>query len=669
MPILTFEEWVAVRAFLETGHPLDDLLRLVGVDEKEWVKINELYFYIRNLDLWWARNPWDPKGKKPEFFGEIKHHLMGDHLLFEGDQKAIDEMSPGKALSVIREQVLLNPQVGRLKKLDLRGELVANSVNFQSAPIYKVNKEVWHLGRALLNHKGEVILGIEADSLEIVGKRWMKDKSRVYCYAFGGSRGKDHFYSFKKSPSIKDFVLLNSKYGVDRDFGYHIYKKTFKITNLTEAQTIDYSVKTIHGSRNVGGSSDYLKDGKKVFFEGKALVGADPKSFCKVTLVSGLSESINSFKDENHVWWSQHQIKGADPKTFYSLPEEIFGQGQSIDKNNYYSRGTALPLSEAFSIFSDSGDEKSQYIKEHQSFFKDYWVFNLKKPLVDPTDIAKLKSVGGFFRTDGERIYCESYSIDDIDIDSFEHMHEGFCKDKKGLRSYTGTNSYFDAGLIPSGDPDTFKVDKFGWCTDKINVYLTQAYGKCKLIPIDSASFESINRFYAKDKNGVLCQNGRLKKIGKSGLKFFDKSPSYLLTSDSVLYYQGSLVKSTRAFDLNSARGVGGALDMLVDEKGRVIKGNQYFNPKADSESLSCPTRFIALDKSSVYYVFTNSFKKIDEADRSSFKPIDDINSEIGVDKKNRYLLLDVYSFFGLKVVCKDQVLDKDFYDQFKKSN
>lgn len=146
-------------------------------------------------------------------------------------------------------------------------------------------------------------------------------------------------------------------------------------------------------------AEEFAKDAKFVYYRGKRLQGADPKTFTRLGPTYSVSGRIAFFDDR--------AIPSVDVNTFKSENSRI-----AKDKNNVYVEGEAYPL----------------------STYKDF----------RPYDIA------------GKKAWWMGKPLEGVDVESFEVLK------KSGNSDYAKDNHavYLRDKKIDGADPKTFKVPK-----------------------------------------------------------------------------------------------------------------------------------------------------------------------------------------------------------------
>lgn len=175
------------------------------------------------------------------------------------------------------------------------------------------------------------------------------------------------------------------------------------------------------------------KDNKHVWFSGKAIPNADPK-----TLVSVNSQLV--WKDANSVWYSGNKIEGADAKTFEHL-DYLFYR----DKNRVYASYTPLDGADP-KTFRSIGD-KTGYGADQNSV----WVGNKRMPNVDPETFG---SVHDCVYKDKDGVYCNNVLIPGARTDTIRKLAD---LDDQLTALLTDGESYF---IFVSAYKEVYKLEQ-----------------------------------------------------------------------------------------------------------------------------------------------------------------------------------------------------------------
>ena len=151
----------------------------------------------------------------------------------------------------------------------------------------------------------------------------------------------------------ESFVDLSEEYTKDKNMVYYkwISLRRFWVVEMPDADPSSFELL----DRNLARDRNYVwtmdtpvsgadpdtaevlhpnfvwKDQHQVYYQGRAITNADPKSF------QHLGSSY--YKDANAVYWCSTALEDGDPTTFEILPDSVFGK----DKNQVYRSGEPLP--------------------------------------------------------------------------------------------------------------------------------------------------------------------------------------------------------------------------------------------------------------------------------------------------------------------------------------
>lgn len=210
----------------------------------------------------------------------------------------------------------------------------------------------------------------------------------------------------------------------------------------------------------------YAKDTNYVFYEGKILERADPKTF------EFLKEEYA--KDAESLFYRGEKIQGADIETFAILPGSY-----SKDRNFvYYTSSIMLSADvETFEIINISQtDEYSDYARDKKNiYYKDKIVKNVddKTFTVLYAPLAKDKNyvfVGGeinklmdtntlemfdkdypVYLKDKNHVYFVYQPMKNFDVKTFVNIGDGYIRDKN--------NIYYYGEVVKGADKETFELD------------------------------------------------------------------------------------------------------------------------------------------------------------------------------------------------------------------
>ena len=264
----------------------------------------------------------------------------------------------------------------------------------------------------------------------------------------------------------------------------------------------------------------------KVYYRGKLLKDADPKSFCQV--------GRKWYKDKYHVYFvdAYHITKYTDfdPDTFIS-----FGYN-ATDK-----------YTSSAEVIQNSVPESLVDYRPYKEFFErnpqlnNYWYNEAKARLLSQKDKKAISIGSGFFKID-ETIYCmenrrdtDLTRIKDANIENFKLLEHGYATNGKYLflirdESWSYHLSFRQIELAPK---HTIEVLSDAWVYDGSFFY----YKALKKIKADRKTFKILNHIHAYDKDGLLLEGVRKKGISVTE-NVKSLGGAYIKIEDTI-YYMG----------------------------------------------------------------------------------------------------------------------------------
>ena len=395
---------------------------------------------------------------------------------------------------------------------------------------------------------GEKMKGADAKSFEVILEpsdliqMYSKDRKSVF---IGGRKIKDaDSKTFERLPKT-------TYYSKDKINLYYQEMKIDKIDN--ENFKILYS-----------DGIDVVKNGNKIFAEGKKLNIESPETFEIIlskyynfpNLIYGKDDKnvyaiskfdktysskiiknadVNSFevvensmytKDKNNIYFTRDntiKLEGADKNSFGIVTGEV---DFSYDKSNVYFRGKKINgmSSHGFKIINLNNQNESFYfLADNKNLYKFITIFSedtdeivetklvaVKNPKVDITSFESVKKFFTNYYRDKYNVYYydvdykELKRLEGADRNSFISLEENFGKDNK--------NVFYNGNKLEGVNSDGFEIldENAIIFKNKSNVYFLKAENeekKYKLISLnfDSSSFKTVHKRsgYFKDKDGI----------------------------------------------------------------------------------------------------------------------------------------------------------------------
>ena len=395
---------------------------------------------------------------------------------------------------------------------------------------------------------GEKIKGADAKSFEIIlepnnlVQMYSKDRNSVF---IGGRKIKE--------ADLKTFERLfgTDYYSKDKNNLYYQEVKIDKIDNK--------NLKILYFD-----GIDVVKNGNKIFAEGKKLNIKSPETFEIIlskyynfpNLIYGKDDKnvyaiskfdktysskviknadVNSFevmensmytKDKNNIYFTRDntiKLEGADKDSFVIQEND---NDFSYDKNNVYFMGKKINgiNSDEFRIINlNNKNESFYFLTDNKNLYKLINIFDedsgkivktklvtIETPKVDIKSFGVIKKDSDTYYRDKNNVYYydadykELKRLEDADRNSFISLEANFGKDNK--------NVFYNGNKLEGVNSDGFEIldENAIIFKNKSNVYFLKAENeekKYKLVSLnfDSSSFKPVHKRsrYFKDKDGI----------------------------------------------------------------------------------------------------------------------------------------------------------------------
>ena len=396
---------------------------------------------------------------------------------------------------------------------------------------------------------GEKLKGADAKSFEIIlepnnlVQMYSKDRNSVF---IGGRKIKEADLKTFERLSVTDY------YSKDKNNLYYQEVKIDKIDNK--------NLKILYSD-----GVDVVKNGNKIFAEGKKLNIKSPETFEIIlskyynfpNLIYGKDDKnvyaiskfdktysskviknadVNSFevmensmytKDKNNIYFTRDNIiklEGADKDSFVIQEND---NDFSYDKNNVYFMGKKINgiNSDEFRIINlNNKNESFYFLTDNKNLYKLINIFDedsgkivktklvtIENPKVDTKSFEVINKNFDTYYRDKNTVYYydadfgkELKKLEAADSNSFVSLEADFGKDNR--------NIYYNGNKLEGVNSDGFEIldENAIIFKNKNNVYFLKAKNeekKYKLIPLnfDSSSFKPVHKRsgYFKDKNGI----------------------------------------------------------------------------------------------------------------------------------------------------------------------
>jgi len=605
---LLYEIWYAASLFLDAGHPRNEILNRVGLDEETWKACSRHYSNLHYANTSWVESAFEREGlpnpEDPALFAHLTAGGSIDPPLLDGS------LNVRAALKAIRKRVEANPHIGPFSGVDWCAVYIGER-SFPPIRYVHDGHRVRVDGTPLSGRKGEIIEGIDPHSFRLLGDRWFRDKERVYCQ---GETPMKRFWFVVRGADPESFEVLNERYARDKAAGYYATGRRFPTEEPGTFGIVGYQ----YGRGQKPGfhvnESHYAKDSRKVYGYGRVIEGAHAPSF------QAIGDEGVYFADVNRIYYEINPIEDADRASFTCASER--GQYLAFDRNRPYYQGRPLSVADRY-------DDWTGFFEAHPELTDTWWHRERARRDTRQNTSRELAPLGGPYFSDGERVLIRPQrrsfddppwiSLDHFDLASFRHLTGLFAADRRGLR-YVGVGyESYGKDAIKGADPSTFRALKDHWYQDARQVYYFDTddlWPQLAIVKVDMPSFTLLGGAYARDAKGLICAGVRKRDIADAsrvaGLGFLHAR------MDDKILYRGKVVPKPGAIDIETAKALSDTL--LIDQDGHVLLGARYRKPITgiDVASLRRLNRRFYVDNSRVYALTDTSFTPCEIADRAS---------------------------------------------------
>ncbi len=404
-------------------------------------------------------------------------------------------------------------------------EIKQNQVLYREKPITDKNRKP---------------LPLDAPSFKALCTGYFVDKNGVYGLT---NIVKSHSEKFYLTPiqnvDIASFTPINLYYAKDKSNTYFADNgKVIKGTDFAPLYRFieDEKTQVIRLSKESIFKSDVVLNDTEVYYRGKLLKDADPKSFCQV--------GRKWYKDKHHVYFvdAYHITKYTDfdPDTFIS-----FGYN-ATDK-----------YTSSAEVIHNSATESLVNFRPYKEFFErnphlnDYWYYKAKASLLSQKNKKATPIGSGFFKID-EAIYCLEDNRDknltrikDANTSNFKLLEHGYATNGKSLFLIRDENWSYHLSFrqIELAPKHTLEVLSDAWAYDGSFFY----YKALKKFKADRKTFKILNHIHAYDKNGLILEGVR--KKGISVTKNIKSLGGAYIKIEDTTYYMGKPRKNKNIDD------------------------------------------------------------------------------------------------------------------------
>ncbi|WP_432419438.1 DKNYY domain-containing protein [Flavobacterium flavigenum] len=276
---------------------------------------------------------------------------------------------------------------------------------------------------------------------------------------------------FESDADVESFQPINRDFGKDKK---DVFWKGRK-------QAVDYATFQVDASGIIKDKNHvYTTNGKEYNFLG-IIEGADPKSYQLLDSSLPDYKRISWFRDANAIFYRGKKTEG-DPLTFKPLNDAI-----AIDANYIYS------------IIHQRGDglyafEVDEVIRKHKRVE------------------GEIKVVNESYVQIGNAV-VSAFTKDEFTLHTFETI-----KTTKAIDYYTiviNDTLIYKGIVYPEIDIQSFEPLDYGYCKDRKNVY----YSGKKITGAAISAFEILSPDYAKDSKNVFYKNSIVEKADPKTFK------------------------------------------------------------------------------------------------------------------------------------------------------
>ncbi|WP_163401379.1 DKNYY domain-containing protein [Flavobacterium fluviatile] len=276
---------------------------------------------------------------------------------------------------------------------------------------------------------------------------------------------------FESDADVESFQPINRDFGKDKE---HIFWKGRK-------QDVDYVTFDVDDSGIIKDKNHvYTTNGKEYNFLG-IIEGADPESYQLLDQSLPDHKRISWFKDSNAVFYRSKKTEG-DPATFKPLNDGI-----AVDANFIYS------------IINDRGEgmyahDVDEVIRKHKRME------------------GEIKVINDTYVQIGNAV-VSAFTKDEFTIHTFETI-----KNTKEIDYFTvvvNDTLIYKGTEYPEIDIESFESLDYGYCKDKANLY----YNGKKIIGVSFSGFEIIAPDYSKDDQHVYYKDAVVKNANPKTFK------------------------------------------------------------------------------------------------------------------------------------------------------
>jgi hypothetical protein len=361
------------------------------------------------------------------------------------------------------------------------------------------------------------------------------------------------FYALHQMGFVSSMPNVLGARPVDKTLSNQYYIKNGVVTYCPNGNFLNQGSHPIKGADKdsfVVQAYQYAKDKNQAYFQDRPIDNADVQSF---KVYPGLEVLGNKYlsclyaRDKAYAYYLNKVIANANPNSFKPLWGEY-----SRDENTLFYRGQKLLETSAVA-------EKVANDAEHEYLRLDNLIF-YKDQAIEDVDMESFIIMGNGFAKDSRSIYFFSQRIEGVDAPNFKRVNQNHSRDNEHV--YYHDEKIFK--VLPGSDPTSFRPLNRAFSRDDNQVYhhsriLREVEVKTftkrqaeemendpSLLLInyddDHCAFIKRDRMVALSSqyyiynNEIFAGNMRVKDASVDGFAVFDESGMYAKDKEHIFY-------------------------------------------------------------------------------------------------------------------------------------
>lgn len=346
-------------------------------------------------------------------------------------------------------------------------------------------------------YNGQVLEGADSATFQTIDDYYSRDKNKVYIefgvidgadsasfevLGFGYSRDKkDVYYKYKRieGANVNSFKILNGVYALD---GYNVFILGEKIND------VDVSSYTVL-------DDGYSKDSKRAYY-----VALEAENVYDITYVDDVN--VGNFivlsdgfaRDDNSVFKNGKKMNVSNISSFKILNKTYSRDSRKIFAFHNEIVGASYS---SFAVLSERYARDRKYVYE----------YGRKLEFLNP---GNFQYYNDSVVRDNDYVYVEGAMRYDIDVATFEHLGGNYFKDKN--------NAYYN-GVVITANARTFGYINYDFARDKYYVYF---HGSI-VSGADPNTAEGLNEYYLQDVYGAFYENQKINGVEMASFEIIDK--------------------------------------------------------------------------------------------------------------------------------------------------